>query len=172
MKKRIVLTGGASCGKSTTINALKQKGFPVLEEIAREVIERRGSFPTEKSEIKALQEEMFEMQIKGEDLLNGKLSFLDRGVGDYIAYSRHLLGYVHEMVAKFDFKERYKQVFALDRLPFIDDGLRIESGDEEASKIHKDIINAYAVNGYNVVHVPVMSVDDRIEFILNNVDEN
>ena len=169
--KRYVLTGGPSCGKSTSIENFRNRGFSVLEEVARGMIEKRGSFPTEKKEIKKFQNEMFYEQLRKEDKLNGEMVFLDRGVGDYHAYSEHLIGYVPENT-NIDFGNRYSKIFVLDRLPFIDDGLRIESGDEEAEILHNRIIQSYASAGYELVFVPVMPIEERSEFILDYINKN
>lgn len=40
--KKIVISGGASCGKTSLINVLRTRGFRVLEETPSEVIEDRN----------------------------------------------------------------------------------------------------------------------------------
>lgn len=168
--RKIVLTGGPSCGKSTSIENLRQRGFSVLEEIAREMIEKRGGFPEGEKEIEYFQGTLFNEQLKRESKLNGEIIFLDRGLGDSPAYTQHLLGYIPEKMANYDLAGRYDQIFILDRLPFVDDGLRMESGDEEAQRIHDLIIQSYRDAGYNLTTVPIMGVEERTKFILSKVD--
>jgi predicted ATPase len=167
--KKYVLTGGPSCGKSTTISELKKQGFSVLEEVAREFIQKKGRFPTHKKDIEDFQMIMFNEQLKRESNLTGPIVFLDRGLGDYHAYSKHLLDYIPETLKQLDFRQRYDKIFILERLPFVDDGLRIESGEEEAERIHSLIIRAYKQEGYNPVFVPVMPVPERTNYILEKI---
>ena len=167
---KYVLTGGPCSGKTSLINCLRKRGFNVLEEVARKVIEEQGGFPTGKKEIEKFQGLMFYEQLKKEVGLNREMVFLDRGIGDYHAYSQHLMGYIPENT-KIDFSNRYNKIFVLDRLPFIDDGLRIESGDEEAEKIHQQIIKVYEKFGYSVVNVPVMSIKERANYVLEVMNE-
>jgi len=65
--------------------------------------------------------------------------------------------------------QTYNKVFCLERLPFKDDGLRIESGEEEARRVHNLILEEYKNAGYNLIGVPVMSVDERVNYILERV---
>lgn len=168
-KKKYVLTGGPSCGKSTTISELKKIGFSVLEEVAREFIQRRGSFPENRKDIEEFQIIMFNEQLKREAGITDSIAFLDRGFGDYHAYSKHLLNYVPKTLKEFNFKNSYEKIFILERLPFVADGLRIESGEEEAEKIHSLIIDAYKQEGYNPIFVPVMPIKERTNYILEKI---
>ena len=62
----------------------------------------------------------------------------------------------------------YKKIFILDRLPFVNDYARTE--DEQAQKlIHQLIIEVYQSLEFPVVFVPVISPDERVEFILKNL---
>jgi len=65
---------------------------------------------------------------------------------------------------------RYNHVFVLDRLPFVDDGLRIESGDEEAGEIHDKIVGVYEEFGYDVVRVPIFDGRDLSEGVGKRAD--
>jgi predicted ATPase len=167
--KKYVLTGGPNPGKSTTIEDLKKRGFSVLEEIAREMIQKHRGFPKEKSEMKSFQEMMFDEQLKRESKLDREIVFLDRGIGDYQAYAEHLFGYVPPKLKNLDFAGRYNKIFFLDRLPFVHDGLRVESGDEEAQKIHDLIADSYKKAGYDITFVPVLPIKERTEYILEKI---
>ena len=41
--RKMVLTGGACSGKTTLVNELKRRGYNVLEEVARQVLEELGT---------------------------------------------------------------------------------------------------------------------------------
>lgn len=66
-------------------------------------------------------------------------------------------------------KRRYKKVFLLDQLPIFEkDHVRTEDYNL-ALKIHDFIYQAYVDLGYNVVKVPVLSVNKRAEFVLDKI---
>eukprot|EP01134_Creolimax_fragrantissima_P005344 CFRG5344T1 len=66
------------------------------------------------------------------------------------------------------FKRRYSHVFILDRLPVQLDGTRIE-GNAQAAMIDRWLENDYRSLSYEVVRVPVASVEDRMRLILGHV---
>ncbi len=167
--ERYAIIGGPCSGKSTLIAQLKEKGHPVLEEIARKVLSERKDRRLDEEEQITRQKLIFLNQLKEESRLRSSYAFLDRGILDSLAYQNYLLGEVFPD----NFQEakkipRYKEIFLLDRLPFENDGLRVESGDDEAQRIHECIVNEYRSFGYRPVPVPVMSsISERADFILN-----
>ena len=180
MFKKIVITGGPSCGKSTLIKKFKRDyGFDVLGEVAREIIKERMCLDLSFDESFFRQRLIYEKQFSLEKNLSAKdFVFLDRSLIDNVAYWHHLFGFVPDdlNVDSQNLGSRYNTFFVLDRLPFVDDGLRSEKGDEEAEKIHYLIIDCYKDFGYNPVYVPVFkgnlyeSVDKRADFILNHLN--
>jgi predicted ATPase len=66
------------------------------------------------------------------------------------------------------FHHRYASVFQLDRFPVQQDGLRFED-DATAAFIDEWISRDYSALGYTVVRVPVLSVQDRVTFILEKL---
>jgi predicted ATPase len=175
---RVVLTGGPCCGKTALIDELKSRGHSVLEEVARGVLEERGHLEATTEEWTIRQRMMFDGQIVGEECLDAKLSFLDRGVPDVFAYSQYYLGSLPKGTSLHQACGRYDSVFVLDMLPFEDDGLRVESGEAEARKIHEHIISAYLNTGYDPIQVPVFSkktkkasIKARADHVLEKLDE-
>ncbi len=169
--RKYVLTGGPCSGKTTLINELRKNGFSVLDETAREVLSSAlisDKVINNKENYEKLEIEIFQRQLKKESSLCKKtlLYFLDRGTIDCLAYSEVFLGYVPEEIAIHTHSGRYDKVFALERLPFVNDGVRVEGTEEEAKKIHDFLIKTYLDYGYELIHVPVMSVEERMEFIL------
>jgi len=162
---RIVLTGGPSSGKSTTIDALRTRGFRVLDEVAREVLSE-GRYSRTNGYDK-LQAEILKRQLEREQLLTD-LTFMDRSAVDGIAYCLLYLNSLPQVFREVDFKGRYNRVFLLDRLPLEKDGLRVEADDAEAQMVHDKIRDVYLMTGYEPVQVPIMSVRDRVDFIINN----
>ena len=171
--KKYVLTGGPCSGKTTLIKRLEEKGFAIMDEIGREIIGQRKHILVDEEEHVIRQNLMFDLQLKRENKFMGngsEILFLDRGLADYCAYSEHLLGYIPEKIKNYDISERYVDIFILDRLPFEHDGLRAESGDEEAQEIHDRIISSYEQKGYEPVFVPVMPIEERVKFILSKLN--
>ena len=125
----------------------------------------------------ARQNAIFDAQINAERDIGEGIVFCDRGLVDILAYSNLYLG---EIPQRFNYREllvgRYSGVFIFDRLPYVSDEQRVESGDSEAEKIHDELIRVYADLGYSPVRVPVFSVDlqgvrSRVRFILQRVKE-
>ena len=162
--KKIVLTGGPCSGKSTIINALRNLGFGVLDEVAREVL-AEGKYSRQKNYV-AMQTEILKRQLKKEELVTN-LTFLDRSAVDGIGYCLLYLNNLPKSFRETNLRERYDKVFLLDRFPLQKDGLRVESDDAEAQRVHDKIREAYLITGYNPIQVPRMPVEDRVCFILN-----
>lgn len=168
--KRIILTGGPSCGKTTVLDYLKKQGYNCISETAREVLEEKIIDP----KTPEFQLEIFRRQLEKERKYRG---FFDRSALEGIAYSRKISGYVSQEIESFYFPNRYGAVFLLERLPFKQDGTRTEKNDEEAEEIHQLITSAYQEKGYKLIKVPVFqgtleeSVERRANFILEELED-
>jgi len=174
---KIVITGGPCNGKTTIINALRKKGYFVVEEIPRKVIiEKQYSryLDRYKDEALDLQKDIYTAQISKEkdldkaDELYSNIMFLDRGYVDPQVYCKHLSGYIPAEMLYPNVK-KYGMIIILERLPMVDDGLRRET-DEEAEKIQQKITQAYIDEGYNPIFIPIMSVEKRVKAILEIVN--
>jgi len=165
--KKIVLAGGPCCGKTTLINELKKRGYEIIDESAREILAENI-----KIEYAEIQKKIFLRQLEKEARAKEKIKdliFLDRGYIDGVAYCQLKLGYIPEPLKSFDFRNQYDIIFILDLLPFEKDGLRVEKDEDEARTVHEAIVSAYKSFGYDVVVVPVMPIEKRVEFILGRV---
>lgn len=170
--KKIVLTGGPCSGKTTIIEELSQRGYSVLKETAKEIIEKRKHIPISKEESFIRQDLIFKTQLMKEEKIekeNYNLLFLDRSLIDGLGYS---LFYCGEDSIKdylpFVQKMKYDAIFLLELLPFNSEGFRPEN-EEEARNISDSISNLYKRLGYNLINVPVMSLEKRIDFILEQI---
>lgn len=173
-----VLTGRSSSGKTTLVKELERRGYMVLHETARPVLEERKDYERTAEEWLYRQKEIFMRQFKQEEeaLQSGqKLIFSDRGLPDGLAYCQYLMGYIPDELKKFDLRERYSGIFVPEKLPFKADGTRIEKDENEVEEIHQRVIESYQNLGYNPISVPVFpggleeSVKGRIEFILKRI---
>ena len=165
-----VITGGPSSGKTTTVNLLKSRGYQTTIEHARHYIDTQKITGKTLEEIKqnqvAFQRGIIDMQIAQERALSPKDAvFLDRAVPDALAYSR-FLGLPEDTKLRDALHAfLYKKVFILEPLPLVQDYARTEdSADQQI--IHRLLIETYESLGYTVVHVPVLSSEERVDFIL------
>ena len=149
---RYILAGGPTCGKTSLVKELRRRGFVSVDEAAREVINENILIP----KTHAFQVEIFRRQIEREN--NSPLpAFFDRSALEGIAYSRKYLSQVPQEINNFDYSGRYSAIFLLERLPFQQDGKRVEKDEGEAEEVHKEIIRAYQERGYFPINVPLFS---------------
>ncbi|MBL0234094.1 MAG: ATP-binding protein [Chitinophagaceae bacterium] len=168
-----VITGGPSTGKTTIINLLTEKGYKTTIEHARHYIDTMKEEGRTVEEIRTnkrkFQLGVLDMQIEQEaELSPSDTVFLDRAIPDAMAYYRFLKLEYDKILLDAMKEVAYKKIFILDRLPFVNDYARTE--DEQAQKlIHQLIIEVYQSLEFPVVFVPVISPDERVEFILKNL---
>jgi predicted ATPase len=169
-----VITGGACCGKTTLIDLLAERGFQTVPEAARQLMERemaKGRTIEEVFENGAVYEPlMMDMQLRAERGLPATdLVFLDRALPDCLPFYRHFGLDPNEILPEC-FHHRYASVFILDLLPLQLDGARVP---DEAYTVLLDeaLVHAYSALGYNVVRVPVLSPQRRLEFVLERLSE-
>ena len=168
-----VITGGPSTGKTTVINLLTERGYKTTIEHARHYIDTMKEEVRTVEEIRAnkrkFQLGVLDMQIEQEaELSPSETVFLDRAIPDAMAYYRFLKLEYDKILLDAMKEVAYKKIFILDRLPFVNDYARTE--DEQAQKlIHQLIIEVYQSLEFPVVFVPVISPDERVEFILKNL---
>ncbi|MEM5800437.1 MAG: AAA family ATPase [Candidatus Aenigmatarchaeota archaeon] len=61
-------------------------------------------------------------------------------------------------------RNRYKKIFFLEQLQFQRDYVRIEN-EETVKKLNQLLLETYKNLGYNIVHIPVSSVEKRVRLI-------
>ena len=168
-----VITGGACCGKTTLIDLLADHGYQTVAEVARQHIDREMAKGRTLEEIfgsKADQRAIKAWQRQIEHGLRAtNVIFLDRAMPDCLYFWRlHGLD-PNEMLAEC-FHHHYASVFILDPLPLELDGARIE---DEAFTVRFDeaLVADYGALGYCVVRVPVLSPQQRVEFVLQTLSD-
>lgn len=166
--RKYVLTGGPFAGKTTVLNIIKEKGYPVVPESARIVIEEEqviGSNVLPWKNLSQFQMKVVTKQLELEFKASGQHVFLDRGVLDSHAYSK--VGKVTSPASVYhDVHLRYAKVFILELLPgYTPDNVRKESA-EYREKIHQALYDAYKEFGYDPIVVPALPPQERVAFIL------
>lgn len=94
--------------------------------------------------------------------------FLDRAIPDALAYYRFLNLPVDEKLTQALQTVFYKKVFVLDSLPIKKDYARTEDSTAQ-ERIHDLLIEVYESLNLPVIRVPVLSPEERVDFILKNL---
>ncbi|MFD1095760.1 AAA family ATPase [Salegentibacter chungangensis] len=177
-KKKIVITGGPGTGKSSIIHNLEAQGNECLHEISRQV-----TLEAQKEGIAQLFLE--KPLLFSEKLLEGRIRqhyeaeektiepiFIDRGIPDVIAYMDYFETRYTSKFTEACERHSYHQVFILPPWKEIykSDNERYETF-EEALAISKFLNETYKRFGYQPVEVPKGPVEERANFILNNLDD-
>lgn len=169
----IVITGAPSSGKTSVIDALTVRGYPVQGEVARELIEECLRHGLSLADVKAdggkqLQADILRIKSSREKQLAPlDTVFMDRGMPDSISYFR-LAGLDTDAAMAACRYFKYRAVFIFDRLPIIRDGIRSED-DTAAAEIDRMLQVDYQSLGYAPVRVPVMTIPERTDFILQTL---
>jgi predicted ATPase len=170
-----VITGAACSGKTTLIDQLTDKGFRTIAETARQCFEKelaRGRTLDEIHENEAaLQRCIDDMQLGVEQGLRAvEVAFLDRGLPDSITF-RRIFGMDPNEILQECFHHRYASVFILDRLPVQRSTPLGPEDDASASFVDEWLNRDYSSLGYRVVRVPVLSLKERLAFVLERLAE-
>jgi predicted ATPase len=174
MNHLIVITGGPGSGKSTLIDALEGLGFRRSLEAGRAIIQTQrhiGGSALPWADRQLFAEMMLSWEMRSHQELAGHDGpvFFDRGVPDVIGY----LGVCglpvppHMEAAARSFRYR-RQVFIAPPWPeiFGGDAERRQSLGE-AERTHDAMIEAYSRHGYELVPLPMTSVEERVAFVLD-----
>lgn len=168
-----VITGAVSCGKTTLIDLLADNGFQTLPEQSRPYIEGELAKGRTLDQIFANQADQraitdrrrrAELGLRASDVV-----FLDRALPDHLWFWR-LYGLDPNELLQECFRYRYASVFILDLLPLELDGARI---DDERFTVLLDgaLVRDYSALGYDVVRVPILSPQERLEFVVERLSE-
>jgi len=175
-KEIVLIIGGPGSGKTTLINGLAEKGYICYPEISREV-----TLEAQQQGIEQLF--LTDPLLFSQMLLNGRVKqfenaskepeeivFIDRGIPDVLAYM-HYIG--DSYPTDFDLackKHTYNRIFLLPPWESIyeSDEARYENF-EQAQLIHHHLVSTYESYGYQLIEVPRVTVNDRIDFIINKI---
>ena len=139
---RVVITGGPSVGKTTIVKILEEKGYRVVHEIATRLIKEGKILPWD--DRARFQAEVLRRQLEAESSLLefDLITFLDRGAFDGEAYYR------------------------CDDLP-VPPTFSMEFTEKITCMIEK----CYAERNIKVLRVPFMAPEDRVRYILAEVEK-
>lgn len=173
-KQIIVITGGPGTGKTTLIEGLIKTGYHCMPEISREIITEARKQGIEQLflEKPLLFSELLlegrKKQFQNAFQEENKVVFLDRGIPDILAYM-HYIGDSYPAFFDEACKENlYSKVFILPpwKAIYMSDEHRYENF-EQAKLIYSHLKETYEHYGYELIEVPMDTVENRIQFILD-----
>ncbi|MEW7279698.1 ATP-binding protein [Aquimarina sp. 2201CG1-2-11] len=179
-KKRIVITGGPGTGKTSIINKLEASDFFCFHEIIRDMTKEilKNNVIDSNPIISVSDPYQFNSMI-----LNGRIDqfkkglsqedtliFYDRGIPDVLAYMRYFDQPIDKLFTDACKENKYDQVFLLPpwKEIYVEDIGRYESF-EQAQEIHNHLVMMYEKFGYKCHEVPFGSIENRFNFIIQNI---
>lgn len=184
---RFVLTGAPCSGKTTTLNALRERfkdhpDYHFIDEIPTQYIQekqREGINPFE--DLITFERTVMTRQVSKEDAAQGSYTFIDRSMYDHVAISSMLeIGKADDIdiageLLEVAHKRKYTLVFMLDRLAFEATEYRREHDESDVIRQESFLKATYsehvARGSFRIVNVPVNSIDERVDLIMREVDK-
>ena len=176
-QKKIVIAGASSTGKTSLINELMKRGYACKEETSRKMIregKKKGighfflTHPISFSE-QLLTQRIFDF--KNAEESNEGVIFFDRGLPEVVGYLEYIGETLpNEFVQKCKMHQYNNPIFVTPVWKEIHrtDDERYESY-EEAKKIDRFLRKAYLDFNYTLIDIPLTSVEERVQFILETL---
>lgn len=174
--KFFVLTGGPGSGKTTLIEALRERGFATAPEAGRGIIRDQmaiggSALPWAEPTLFAEMMLAWEMRSHAAAMREAAPVFFDRGVPDTLAYLQLCSLPVPEHMKIAALRFRYgRRVFIAPPWPdiFEQDEERRQTP-QEAWRTYEAMAAIYPQFGYELVELPRVSVQERAEFVLAQI---
>lgn len=169
------ISGGAGFGKTSIIKELSRRGYTVIPEVTREFIEElievdSHLLPWKNRE--AYQNVLIPKRVNAYLEAQSKPAprFADRGLLDEIAYM--LKDNITPLGKHMDLIliPSYDKVFITPPWEkiYVQEGVR-NVDFKEAFRVHKLIVDTYQKHGYDLIEIPKLSIEKRVDFILTNL---
>lgn len=170
-KKRIVLTGSPSSGKTTLINHLAALGYHCFEEVSREIIQHALDNKTDITpwgNLEVFSSLVWEKRIIQHKNASPGWNFYDRSLMDVVAYQELDAVPIPSVKEESMRNLRYDLVFIARPWSdiFINDEQRREDW-QQALAVDKALTKTYKARGYTPIVLPEVSVKERAAFVLN-----
>ena len=173
-----IITGGPGSGKTSVIEALRERGYTCVDEVGRKIIQEQlliGGDALHWGDKAKFLELMLTRSIGDYDRVSGDAGpvFFDRGIPELAGYCRLVKIPAVPHVARAAEIFRYaRQVFVMPpwREIYRNDAERKQDF-AEAVATHEHAVATYREFGYEAVEVPKTSVEERVVFILQGIGE-
>jgi predicted ATPase len=175
--QQIVITGGPGAGKTTLLNELHSRGYTVVAESARAVIEARlaaGLSPRPPPLEFAQALLRLDLEKHQQHAHSTGLVFYDRSAIEALGMLDEAAPLLEkELTAQLATFRYHTQVFVLPpwEAIFINDAARDQSF-TDAVRIHGAITSWYQRCGYAIIEVPRLNVGERADFVVNELSGN
>jgi predicted ATPase len=178
MQNFYIISGGPGSGKTSLLNALAKQGIPCMPEAGRAIIQDQmaiGGNALPWCDKSAFAELMlcWEMRSYREaQQFQGPVLF-DRGIPDVMGYLMLCQLPVPAHVEKAAYSFQYnQQVFLAPPWAeiYTTDKERKQS-EAEAIATYNTLVTVYAKLGYRTIRLPLTTVEERVQFVLNNIME-
>jgi len=169
--RRVIFTGGPGVGKTALLLALAERGYPCVHESARAIIQNRLwrglSARPDPAEFAAA---ILHMDIEHYRRASTEAEsvFFDRAIPDALCMLHDLdrlsLAEAEEYVSDFPY---FRQVFVpppWEKI-YTTDSERDQTF-AEAVRVHRRASEWYTALGYELIELPLASIDQRCEFVL------
>lgn len=173
--QRVALTGGPGTGKTSLIEELERRGYPCSHEYSRHIIQESlaiGSDIVPWDNLDAFSAKVMEGRTLQFHEADGELHFFDRTVVDTIAYQKadnlEVKDSWHQTAKELRY---YPTVFITPPWEeiFHNDNERKESL-EKLHDLHEHLVLTYQEYGYIVSEVPKMSIEERANWIIEQLE--
>ncbi|WP_435165505.1 AAA family ATPase [Falsirhodobacter sp. 1013] len=171
-----VVTGGPGSGKSTLIDALRDRGFASMPEAGRAIIQDQvkiGGTALPWADKGTFAELMLGWELRSwhEASAFERPVFMDRGIPDVVGYltlcGLHVPAHA-EVAAKTYRYNRMVFIAPYWEAIFGQDAER-KQDQEEAKATGRVMADTYARFGYHLVELPKVSVDERVAFVMDHL---
>ena len=171
-----IITGGPGSGKTTIIEALKERGFLSVDEVGRQIIQEQVKIEGDalhwKDQIK-FRDLMLSRSIYTYEQVSEKerAVFFDRGIPELIGYCRLIKSDIPDYLRNAAKLFRYNQkVFITPpwKEIYLHDKERKQSWEEAVDTYHR-VAESYTETGYRLVDVSKGTLLERVEFILEQI---
>lgn len=172
-----IITGGPGSGKSTLIDALANRGYARTIEAGRAIIQDQLAIAGRAlpwSDPGLFAEFMLCWEMRSYHMAQKESGpvFFDRGVPDVVGYLQSMkLPVAPHMIKAVESFRYNRRVFLAPPWPEIFGQDRERKQDfEEAVRTYEAIRKTYTVYGYELIELPKASVEERMAFVLENVN--
>jgi predicted ATPase len=170
-----VITGGPGGGKTTLINELRERGVICVDEVGRMIIQTQMKIDGRGLpwvDLQLFEELMLQQSVANYLAADREIqTIFDRGIVDHSAGTEltgaPISGHVRNAVDRFRYNPT---VFIAPPWPeiYTTDAERRQDF-REAVRIHDAMVRAYNAEGYRLIRLPMVGVEERADFVLERI---